>query len=409
MIKLAKLNKKEKLLFFYCFFNVFTVFVIGVNLSFYFFPFLLAEYYKSSRSFIRLIKIEQLFALSFCLAAFLSSFSTLFISGKGDFFSALRVLPNYAYWSLIIIFFVSHYKTLRLDIIFFGIFYGLIGDIIYFIILQNLGFNKLPFLKTLTNNTFAYLLICFTPFAMYVVNKYYSKTHFYIICILLVFASLISGSRSSSILVFLSVSAYIFFKNFNYKVLLAFLLIIFISIPTINSPLVRSFVESINPRLNLIIYYPDLVFKLDSSYLVRVAQVKKGLEIYNRFPVFGVGLNNFEKYNIDFPLDFDGAFKIKGKKFTYNASSHNSYIKLLAEGGITLFLSYLFIIFSPFLRICYSAFKYRYFSEMHFCILLSLVTVSIHLYFITAVINVFSWFLFASIILVSFRKPNLKI
>jgi O-antigen ligase len=71
----------------------------------------------------------------------------------------------------------------------------------------------------------------------------------------------------------------------------------------------------------------------DKSWQGRLVQVQKGLALFKENPVFGAGLGQF-KYTgaeVDMPDVYGG-----GKSVIRGTSSHNSYIQLLAEGGLML-------------------------------------------------------------------------
>ena len=77
-------------------------------------------------------------------------------------------------------------------------------------------------------------------------------------------------------------------------------------------------------------------YQEEGSAVSRVGLVKAGLEMWKDHPVFGVGQRNF-KYVC--PNYYHGPG-------TNTRVAHNTYIEILAEGGICTFVIYIFLIFS---------------------------------------------------------------
>ena len=74
----------------------------------------------------------------------------------------------------------------------------------------------------------------------------------------------------------------------------------------------------------------------DRSYLVRLAMIEKGLTLFRDNLAFGVGLNNFTKIEARIAGNFEGSEYVVNKDIYRKVSSHNSYVNILAEGGLFL-------------------------------------------------------------------------
>lgn len=389
--------KHNKLLFWYTYFSIFSIPIFIFNFSLYLFPLLISSFNARFGFKLRISNFLIASIMFFALGSLLSTLNTLTYSSIGDFNLALAVLPNYIYWCVILLFFISQKNNINYFVINKGIYFGLVSIIIYYFILQRLGFNQVPFLKTMTQNTFAFILICFSPLAL---NYIYSKSSWSLVILNFLFiasASLFCGSRSSGILVlFLNmVLLFFFYLKSNKKfIVLSFIPIILLFLLFFSSNQTWVIMDRINPRIYKLIFDTEWVLNRDTSYLIRKAQVEKGMQIYEKYPVFGVGLNNFQNSNIYQPLDFKGRKWIIGKKHSYNSSSHNSYINILAEGGLLLFIPFCIIIFISINRLLRKMYLSK---EDTFIIALSLGFFGMiaHLYFITAITNMFAWFLIA--------------
>ena len=112
-----------------------------------------------------------------------------------------------------------------------------------------------------------------------------------------------------------------------------------------------NYLNKLNPEFTFAIKNLDWVLNVDRSYLIRRAAFEKGLLLYKENPITGIGLMNFEDANIYQPLDFEGNQWIRGKKLTYNSGSFNSYIQILAEGGLLMFIPFSIIMLFPFYKL----------------------------------------------------------
>jgi len=168
------IEKHEKLLYWYIFFTVFPRVVILLNLSFFIFPFLLLSFKEKYKYYFKYIGILQFAAFFFGLSAMICTLDLLLRPDVDStmFMTSLRVIPNYIYWCIIILFLVSHREHLDFSLITMAIFHGITVLVIYHLILQPfLGINKLPIFKTSNPNAFAFLLICFNVIGTYYTYK----------------------------------------------------------------------------------------------------------------------------------------------------------------------------------------------------------------------------------------------
>jgi O-antigen ligase len=244
-----------------------------------------------------------------------------------------------------------------------------------------------------SQNQFAFLLIVFGPIAIYYASEKYGRRYAILTALLVVAAGALSGSRSGSILTLLSGFLTLYSNRLNLPRILLILSLILTVYFSSQLPMVKNLIFSVNERTYDLIYNTEEVLKTDQSYLIRVAQVEKGLAMFAERPLTGTGINTFNHYRYNFKGDFEG-FEVLAKtqktKELDALGSHNSYINLLAEGGL--------VVFGPFVLLVAGLFAYfiKNFKKIHDFqkpFFWALVGVSIHLYFIAAIVNVFVWML----------------
>lgn len=94
---------------------------------------------------------------------------------------------------------------------------------------------------------------------------------------------------------------------------------------------VQIFYDTLGHRIETLLNFFKGTGRVDDSTLVRHNMIISGLDIWNKSPVWGVGINNFAGYY----------GKMTGK-YVY---SHNNYIEVLADLGIIGFVTYYFFYF----------------------------------------------------------------
>ncbi len=304
-------------------------------------------------------------------------------------YRALDVLPNYIYWSVLVIFLVTMRKYLPIYIIYKGIFWGVVCSLIYYIFLQSF-LTVIPIFKAYSPNIFSFILICYTPLAISHSLKKYGRLISYALLTIILLILLSEGRRAGLGLVFLGSMPVLFFDKIKVKNILVALVALIIVLFSLNSNPVKNFIYSTSERIYEIIYESDQVSKTDISYLTRVAQVQKGLKIFNQYPWTGIGLNNFTNFDTGIISNFEGSKLVVHRKGMFSdTSAHNSYISLLAEGGLLLLCPLLLLLILNILRFLIYYNRLSDFVPVGAAI----ITMSIHLYFISAIVNVFAWYL----------------
>lgn len=380
-----------RLLFWYAFFMAFPGILIFQNISIYIFPFLLLTVYElTGRVFTIRYKLQFL-AIAFAIGAIVSTMNIPINLPSDSTSRALEVLPNYIYWVILILFLTSNFSLISLPVVYEGLFWGVAASTLYYFFFQNLGIAALPIFKLLSQNTYAFLLICYTPIVVWYVSHRYGFWRAFVLLVVLSACGFLSGSRSGSLL---TLSGGALTLILDRKSISGIFLIgvtgYVVAVSLLNTILVKEIISGLNRRTYDLIYSYDKILDEDRSHLVRLAQIEKATLIFAKYPVSGIGLNNFANYKIKLPGNFVNADFVVSKKGIDRKSAHNSYYGFLAEGGLILFIPFALLLGTCiiwfFLRLRTLASEYK-------PIFVGIVHMSIHLYFIYAILNVFAWFL----------------
>lgn len=363
----------------------------GVNLSFFFFFNLIYWSIKSTN--LNIFKINnksKFFALLFGLGALSSTINNF--NNELLFNSSLSVLPNYIYWVLMIIYFSSFQNKFKINqyLVFKSISFAVLLLIFYYLLFHDVIANKI-FFKKFTPNNIAFLLICYVPYLIFYLKRKYSFTISFFIFISILVLLLISGRRAGFVIVAIGGLATLFHNNLinisifkvikNIIILLSIVLIIQIK------PIKNKIFDT-SPRIHKILYNDNYDLSIDRSALVRKAMIKKGFNLLSSNILFGVGLNNFNKSETEISGDFEGSEYIINKDIFRKISSHNSYINILAEGG--LFLGIPFVLILLFI-IKNFIFNFSKLNDFDLIIFISFSCMLLHFYFINSITNSLSW------------------
>lgn len=369
----------------------FPVLLLIQNVSVFIFPFLFLAMYELTGKFLTVRNWIQFVAIMFGIGAIVSVLNVPDGIPSESFSRALVVLPNYLYWMILILFFTTYAKRIDLAFVFKGIFWGILLSIVFFYILMPFGILSIPIFKRLTQNTFAFLLICYTPIVVWYAWRKYGMNISILVLGMLVISGFLSGSRSGSLLV---LSGGVLALVLNRKSIGGVFLIgvagYIVLISIIDTDLVKQTIFTLNPRTYDIIYNREKTLEEDRSYLTRLAQIEKATLLFDRYPLSGIGLNNFTDYRVNLPGKFEGAYLVVNRRTIDEKSAHNSYYGFLAEGGLVLIIPFVTLLLSC---IIWFVKNINSLNPAYKPIFISLIHMSIHLYFIYAILNIFAWFL----------------
>ncbi len=384
-------SQSEKILFWYSFFMAFPIIVPVFNISIYIFPLLLVSFKRRYGYVFRWKGVTTLILFLLATGIVINFFSLLRLDNSDFLRRAIQVIPNYLYWLLLIWFLYSQRENLRLNLISKALFWGVVSTTIFYFFITPLRPSAyLPFIKYLSQNNYAFLIITFTPVAIRYTYFRYGRFRAWIFLIIMIVSGFLSGSRSSSILVLLGGFVSMYLDSFHRKKIIRFGWIGIVLFLFFQMSVIETLIKSLNPRTHDLLYQTSSTLKTDRSYLVRQAQIEKGLEIFKKKPFTGIGLNNFTSYTeVELPGSFEGAKYVINKPGITETSSHNSYINLLAEGGLALAVPFgLLIIYTLVLL----ARVYKALNNNEIVYVVGFIMMLVHLYFIAAIVNVFCWF-----------------
>lgn len=150
----------------------------------------------------------------------------------------------------------------------------------------------------------------------------------------------------------------------------------------------REVLDPINERLNTF-----SAIEKDKSYAIRELMVQKGLHLFQDAPLYGVGIGRFTQTVV--PLDIPVVLSYASQSHFDYRSSHNSYIALLGEtglSGIAPFVILHLLLFTRGFRAAISLAKDK--NIWAIAIFAGYVGMSIHLWSMAALTGTGPWFVY---------------
>lgn len=380
----------DKSFYLYTFFQVSSLFLLAtINLSFIaFVPVILSSIRGNNGRNFSLKSLELKFVY-FSIGAIIVCVNQAFI-GTDYFRSSLKVLPNYIYWVILCIVMIRTFQRLKIDRFLSYLSWGILTLTVYYLFIQNSV--SLPyFLKKFQPNNFAFVLITFLPYVIYWFRKKYSKRISIGLFIVLLLSMLIEERRAGFVLCTIGGLLVLNLKaltKISVKRLAVSLLGIVLIYQLISIPTVKLVLSQVSPEVADLIYN-ETDLTLDRSLLTRKAMVEKGLTSFRNHPLVGIGLNNFTKKEVLIEGTFEGAEYVVDKDIFERTSSHNSYINVLTEGGLVLFIPFALIILNLLRRYIMVFGKL---SDLQVVAFISMTMMLIHFYYMNAYVNSLAWF-----------------
>ena len=319
--------------------------LIGFSITFYFFILLL--YHKGAVIAEGLQRPfpMRLLIFAFLVGAFISTFLGPPLSRPPPITEDAVFFIQHVYWIVIAGFFISFGKSLNLLEISKYLFWGVVCAFIFFYFLPEIKIKNALFgLSTKPNrNGVIYTCLAVIPFCFYYIHTRWGKSASIYLLILFNLAIIFTEGRSGT-LVFLLETALIVqvlfpFARNGFKVLMLFILMLYFASSMPNfQPILNGFanlIEGANPRAAKLIREGQGDLTEDRSWLVRLLMVEKALEIHDKYPIFGIGINHFKAMDGSLRMHY---IEWRLQKYTKHGlnqtSAHNSYFQLLAENGI---------------------------------------------------------------------------
>lgn len=251
-------------------------------------------------------------------------------------------------------------------------------------------------LKLGSQNAVAFILVVLGPIGIYGFNGQTKMYYGLAIALMMLFND--SRSGLAILIAELSVILVLYISRKHIKLLLtlsAILIVFFVGSPSLRTMAGKA-IEPYNKDMAILLINPELIQSRDKSWIQRKVQVQKGLQIFKEYPIIGVGPNNFTPTNID--IDYSqishtidpNALKVVAKSAD-NRSTHNTYITLLSEFGLTGILLWSFFIGSIFTVM----FKHiNMMTEFEILLLISAIGMSVYFYTIAALYGTAAWLLY---------------
>lgn len=400
--QITRLN--EKYIYYFCLFMSFpSVLIFKINISFLFFILFFIGL-NIQKKFIISYNIQKI--LFFLLGGILFSYLFMPLNDEESKQKAFAVLPNYIYWIILVNVIIIKRDLFLTTSIFKAITFGVVLSVFFFATWDYI-FKFLPFFNVSSENTFSFLMICFLPISLfYIKNKYgiYKSILFFG---LVLFFLAQSGRRAGTTLVLIEGVLTYLLTNISFKSITIMLFAFTFVYILVYNPFTTKILTENSPRLAEMFYENEDLDETDRSFLTRKAMVEKGIIILEKYPFTGIGFNNFGSYEVSFLGNFEGSQLIIDKEGLNSKSAHNSYISLMAEGGLFVFIPFCLIL------LYILTFFITNFNSIPIDIkplFFGFIGMIIHFYFISAILNVFAWFflglILASIIMIKFNPKG---
>ncbi len=376
----------------FAFLMAFPGIILLVNISMYFFIALFFKATQKYQQFARRLKTDiPIWAILFAVGAAISVIRVPDGWGSENFRYSISALPNYVYWSCLVVF-LNRYRTIiNYDQVRQFVFYGATFYIPFWFLRENFLTGIPIFQKTAANNL-AFLMISYSPMAISYVRSKRSLQLAILYFIGILLLMLFLGRRAGFALVMINGLLTLFVRSVNISSLLKYGLLFLVFWLTLQLSVVEEAIESANPRVYQLIYERDEMVSEDRSYLTRVAMIEKGLYLFNEYPLSGVGLINFHRTEAVIAGNFEGSQYVVNKDEINELSAHNSYISALSEGGLVLFVPWILMMLSIIIRF---AINIARIEPKYYPLFWGFLGMIFHYTSVVGYINVYSWFIIA--------------
>lgn len=321
--------------------------------------------------------------LSLLLLAFvIIAFSSLLLSEGSLESQHFRRVIQLLYWFLLSIFIFNSYEFLDKN---------QLSKVVFIAILVYLFINLRY--KLILRNEVAFTVIIMGPLGLSFLPKYIYRLCYSLFLLLLM---LVLGSRTGAIICLGQMILFLilFTPRLNRRSKFLTIVFVLLIVGTNLAPVRKGLgylVMPVNERIGLFLVNPEMVFKNDISWLQRRAQIQKGLQIFKEHPIMGIGIFNFQNYEVDIDLSQISGNKQRIRNIDFR-SSHNVYVSLLSETGILGFT----LIVVMFFLILHHLFVNldNLGSSFEAAIFISFVGMLVYFYFISSFFGTSSWLLY---------------
>lgn len=346
---------------------------------------------------------SRLFIYLFISILISSFFSFVYddISHPGLFY-ILKICSQYLYWICVALFFKKYFRNFNILEVCKYISLGLLCLIFSFFIFSfKLDLSIISIDTNFQRNNFVFIILATFPFTYYyVINNIGLNKHSKLLIFFFFLVMFFSEGRSGLLIFIIELICISIIMNPKikrlYRFFLGFLIIISFAGNTIFNTIesLSYIVEPYNPRIaGFMRQDGESNVEQDKSLMIRLMMFEKTKEIFDSYPVFGIGPNMFKYYNA--PLNFRNEYDrldYRDDKYINTRSSHGTYFQIISEFGIIGSLFFLILILSPLLYFMKKLIKNK--SEKSDLFLVGLLGIAIHFISVSALTGTISWFVF---------------
>ncbi len=364
------------------------------------------------------LKIERVPGITallilFWLALFLS-FSLNVFSGEifTDVKPTIIILVKYAYWcavSLLSLRLLSN-TDLPVKVIYsfcFGISFLGIIVLVEYIGLGGLLSSGLSAVTRLSQNGYGWQFSAFTPFLYLPVLTFRNKWRWLSVIALsmVLLAEIINGSRSSWIATSIGLSVFIvlFLRSHPKRISELWIFgIIIVAVITLFAVIPQKHQERVYYRA-----YTFQTLERDKSFQTRKLTTRKGWHLFLENPIYGVGPKRFIKEPTDIQLP--KFIRSSGRTKFERRSAHNSYVMLLAEGGLIAIVPFtIFILWLATAGLRAALFLAKNGEVWSLSVYTSFICLNIHLWTLSGITLTSPWFIygFVAAMIYRYRKSS---
>lgn len=331
------------------------------------------------------------------------------------FVNAFTISIQFTYWIFLACFMIVFRNKINLYQLSKWVFYGVVAAVIgYFLFVIKFGGGGVSINTKMPRNAYVFTMLCSMPLAFYYLMQRYSKFVVYFILLCFVVALLLTNGRSGAIIIMLeSVFIFILFNPGLLKFLKVAFIPMFLGVLFLQSDFIEPYmetlaekVEPLSPRLaSLIVGEEEGDLTQDKSWLHRKLMIDKSIEIFEEFPLLGIGATNFSKFDSELEtFDDDKYYRLSNhdRDWYNNRSAHNTYVQVLSEFGIIGLTIFIILLLIPLLFLVRLLFNNNF--KIYHLPLISLLGMSIHFYAISTITGAVPWMVLGLAIASTYRK-----
>lgn len=380
------------------------LYLLGNSVTLYIFIYILYLLNSKIKSLYNFDKTPKKILIYFALFALIGLFFAPWDELRVFSMRPFQLYFQFFYWITIALFLVEFYQVINWKELIKFFFIGIVAQIITYYLIKQLILDFEVVLIVIANhrsrNSLLFQMIGATPLML---AYFHILKKSWITKILLLFfilgATLISGGRAGSVIIFLLCflfyARHILLRPVGAVVvaLISFLLVANFSQYEEKLEAFSYRIEPFNERLAQMLRGKgeNTDLSQDRSLLERQLHIEKGFEIVQKYPFLGLGVSNYINYDSPIAELTEGRFlRLQGSSADYynRRSPHNSYVQVAAEMGLIGLACFLLLILYP-LWILFFRNEGNIWS---IAVFLSLLGISMHFYTIASAYGTITWF-----------------